>query len=227
MNNITYTPESLTTAINNNVESLNLFIERRQSSDIPDEVSTSVTEFAIDLRNTLMGLLDEVKVADSHAFEKIVNRYLVMVPVTETYSNTTMTNVNKFVTHGPTITNELRTKVLAELKNKENIHALDVAVGHIHDLIFERYNGSIQYCDRNNNKVEINLLDEPDGIFIMFRGSRQMLRNDQLNTSLYSVVRSETELDQDDVNEYVDLAEFLYDLLIENNINPIEYWDYG
>lgn len=119
-------------------------------------------------------------------------------------------------------------KVLLNLDNKDAIHVFGVAVGHIHDVIYDQYGGSISYCDRNNKKVEINLTTEPDGIHVTFHGSRQAFFNNELTTSIYDTVKSDgADIDQDDINEYVDLLEFVNDLLIENNINPEVSWNYG
>lgn len=123
--------------------------------------------------------------------------------------------------------NNLYDVVLDNLNDKDAIHAFGVAVGNIHDIIYERYDGSVSYCDRNNNWVSINLVDEPDGIIVLFQDSRLSFYNDQLTTSMYDTLKNDSLPDQDGVNRYVDLLEFVNDFLIENNTNPEENWDYS
>ena len=121
--------------------------------------------------------------------------------------------------------------IIGELKTmigtSGNIKVLDVAVGHLHDLLYDHYSDELTFTDNNGDNISIKNLTEPDGVMVRLYGNNRRMSMTHLTDTLGEEIISLELLQSEDISPFVDLIVKLTDLFNEHNIDVEKCDDYG
>jgi hypothetical protein len=122
---------------------------------------------------------------------------------------------------------ELRERVETKLKDKSYIAAFDVAIGHYHDLIYINFTNDISFTTSTGKSITISTVVEPDGICIFVSDTTDYLvYGTVLNQSIYDLIKNDI-ISNSNVSLIAESLTYLFDLMIEYNMEPEEYFNYG
>lgn len=107
----------------------------------------------------------------------------------------------------------------------EEIEVLTMAVGYLHDLLYEYYDEYLTFNDINLGDVDLRCTTEPDGVAIDFEELDFTIEATSLNESILDNVPLSGL--SDEILESIGVViNDIYDLMVEHGINPEESKEY-
>lgn len=121
----------------------------------------------------------------------------------------------------------LQERIEQKVVNKSHLTVLDVAIGNIHDLLYDEYGDVLVFASASNKSISMSNLMQPDGLDISIQGEElPLVYSTHLNNTIYDSINRVSHTDAD-ILHLVDILEFTYDLMIENDMEPEQYYDYS
>lgn len=107
----------------------------------------------------------------------------------------------------------------------EEIEVLTMAVGYLHDLLYEYYDEYLTFNDINLGDVDLRCTTEPDGVAITFKELDFTIEVTSLNESILDNVPV-SGLSEEILESIAVVVSDIYDLMEEHGINPEERKEY-
>lgn len=107
----------------------------------------------------------------------------------------------------------------------EEVEILNMAVGYLHDVLYEYYDEYLTFNDVNLGDVDVRCTTEPDGVAISFEELDFTIEVTSLNESIMDNV-PESGLSDEILESIGVVVNDLYDLMEEHGINPEESKEY-
>lgn len=121
----------------------------------------------------------------------------------------------------------LQQRIEAKIIDVSHLAVLGVAIGHIHDLLYDEYGDELVFASTLNKSISmINLMD-PDGLEITIENDQTpIVHSTSLTSTIYDSFNRAVHSD-DDILNYVDILEYIYDLMIMEDMEPEQHYEYG
>lgn len=121
----------------------------------------------------------------------------------------------------------LQQRIEAKIIDVSHLAVLGVAIGHIHDLLYDEYGDELVFASTLNKSISmINLMD-PDGLEITIENDQTpIVHSTSLTSTIYDSFNRTVHSD-DDILNYVDILEYIYDLMIMEDMEPEQHYEYG
>lgn len=125
------------------------------------------------------------------------------------------------------IMDTLQQRIEAKIIDVSHLAVLGVAIGHIHDLLYDEYGDELVFASTLNKSISmINLMD-PDGLEITIENDQTpIVHSTSLTSTIYDSFNRTVHSD-DDILNYVDILEYIYDLMIMDDMEPEQHYEYG
>lgn len=125
------------------------------------------------------------------------------------------------------IMDTLQQRIEAKIIDVSHLAVLGVAIGHIHDLLYDEYGDELVFASTLNKSISmINLMD-PDGLEITIENDQTpIVHSTSLTSTIYDSFNRAVHSD-DDILNYVDILEYIYDLMIMEDMEPEQHYEYG
>lgn len=125
------------------------------------------------------------------------------------------------------IMDTLQQRIEAKIIDVSHLAVLGVAIGHIHDLLYDEYGDELVFASTLNKSISmINLMD-PDGLEITIENDQTpIVHSTSLTSTIYDSFNRTVHSD-DDILNYVDILEYIYDLMIMEDMEPEQHYEYG
>lgn len=107
----------------------------------------------------------------------------------------------------------------------EQVEVLTMAVGYIHDVLYENYDEYLTYNDVNQGDVDIRCTTEPDGICITFEELDFTIEVASLDESILQNLPLDN-IDDEIIASIAVVIRDLHELMEEHGINPEECKEY-
>lgn len=121
----------------------------------------------------------------------------------------------------------LQQRIEAKIIDVSHLAVLGVAIGHIHDLLHVEYGDALTFASTLNTTIVMTNLTNPDGLDITVENQESpLLYSTSLTNTIYDSFNRTIHSDEDILN-YVDILEYMYDLMVEQNMEPEQYYEYG
>ena len=125
------------------------------------------------------------------------------------------------------IMDTLQQRIEAKIIDVSHLAVLGVAIGHIHDLLYDEYGDELVFASTLNKSISmINLMD-PDGLEITIENDQTPIDHSTSLTSTIYDSFNRTVHSDDDILNYVDILEYIYDLMIMEDMEPEQHYEYG
>lgn len=124
-----------------------------------------------------------------------------------------------------TFSNETAQKLGELVKDPDHLYVLSTSAGYLHDVLYEHYNDSICFTDKDSTAAVVVNTTEPDGLIIEFEDHDWVIEMTTLNESIYDNIPT-TGLTDENLTRLAELLSDLYELMIEHDVNPEEAYIY-
>lgn len=117
------------------------------------------------------------------------------------------------------INNTLIERMKPRFTNPEHLYVLGVAVGHIHDILYEEYDDVIHFSDSIGKPIEVSNTTEPDGLAVTF--SDFTIEVSSMGGQLIDHLPDSDSVSKSQLDDLLILIAGLYDLMVEHEVEPL------
>lgn len=122
------------------------------------------------------------------------------------------------------IENDVITMVREHLENEDHVWSLFMAVGHVHDLLYDKYNDVIVNALSDGGVITIKNIVEPDGVQFIFKEYFDLSIN--LLTDNIASGLPDSSPEESYIDDLASLATFLYELMESHGHVVEDLYDY-
>lgn len=123
--------------------------------------------------------------------------------------------------------NEVAKRVSEVIVNQEHLCVLTVAIGHVHDLLYDKYDEHMDFFDRDRNIIMVRTMPTPDRFQFTIANGEICIVVDSMESTILNSLPSSEILTDHQITTIADTLSALYLFMVDEGLTPEECIEYG